>query len=359
MKKFAGLILLVSCYGSFAQKKPAAPVITRYIPLTGTIDKYPVTFHLYRINDDFSGHYYYNNTEVPIDFSGKMDKARFLNLSHLDDNEKNNEEFAGIFKDSVYSGTWSYKGKVMAFRVTHKKDNSLPFDYICTSGEKKLSPKPEYGPEDVSYEAATIWPAAGFPQPAADSLKRFIRNSFGVKNSTDEIGKILIAQKNEMLNPKEKPDEIIGFSSSNVIQVVYINPQIISFSQSSYSYTGGAHGNYGTSYTSFDLVNNKELYITDVLTDTSALKETFATIFEKKFRATYTSMISSEEKLSEVLFEDKIPINDNFLLTGKGITFHYVPYEIAAYAFGEISLYIPYKEILPHLKPEFKKLMGL
>ena len=47
------------------------------------------------------------------------------------------------------------------------------------------------------------------------------------------------------------------------------------------------------------------------------------------------------------------------MLTAKGIGFQYDPYEIAAYAYGPIFIYITFKEIQSYLKPEFKKLVGL
>jgi hypothetical protein len=36
-----------------------------------------------------------------------------------------------------------------------------------------------------------------------------------------------------------------------------------------------------------------------------------------------------------------------------------MPYEIAAYVFGEISLYIPFKELSSCLKPEFRQLLNI
>ena len=95
--------------------------------------------------------------------------------------------------------------------------------------------------------------------------------------------------------------------------------------------------------------------ITDII-DTLACRDLLSSLLEKKFRA--MNNVKKEEKLSEYLFNDSINPNDNFSLTSKGIRFNYNPYEIAASAFGEISLYIPFKELSSCLKPEFKKLIG-
>ncbi|WP_394334788.1 RsiV family protein [Niastella vici] len=69
--------------------------------------------------------------------------------------------------------------------------------------------------------------------------------------------------------------------------------------------------------------------------------------------------LKNEEKISEHIFTETIPISDNFLLTSKGIGFSYLPNELGAYALGEVFLYIPFKELDTYLKPEFKQLIGI
>ena len=354
MKIIAGIVLLISGFAAQAQKK-ASPAITRYIVMTGTIDKYPVTFHLYQVNNDFSGTYYYNSSEIPIDFTGSSDSARFLKLSHFSENDDNGELFEGVFKDSSFSGTWSYKGKLLPFYLKRQKDtDGLSFDYICTSGSKKIPKREEgFGPEELFFDAATIWPTAISKHPAADSIKQFIRESFGEKNSKEEIGKILLRRKNELLNPAT--DDIEVYSSTDQIQVIYRTPRLLTIKHLNSGYYGGAHGIYGTGYTCFSLVQNKRLELADVL-DTLAAKAVLEKLLEKKFREDYR--VKAEEKLEEVLLVDKIPANDNFLLTGKGIGFNYVPYEIGAFAMGEVKLFIPFTEIEKYLKPSFKKLLN-
>ena len=80
-------------------------------------------------------------------------------------------------------------------------------------------------------------------------------------------------------------------------------------------------------------------------------------LLEKEFVKKFP--LDEDQKLSDVLLAEKIEPGENFMLSGKGITFNYVPYEIAAYVYGQIELFIPYKQIESYLKPEFKKLMGL
>ena len=355
-KTLLHLMLIFGFYTLHAQKSSPAPVITQYLYFTGTIDKYPVTFHLYRINNKFSGCYYYNSTEQPIDISGSIEKGNFLKLTHTTgDNVP--EVLEGVFKDSSFSGTWSYKGKLLPFRITRKKEaGSLQFDYIWSSGSKKPKKEHDYDPDELSYDAATVWPTATSQHPAIEFIKQIIRNEFGEKNSQEEIGKILIRQKNSILNPVNKEDNDEPADFNITVQVEYRNDRLLTLSASSYYYNAGAaHPNHGTSYSCIDLTNKRKLDITDVL-DTLAGRATLYTLLEKKFRAAFN--IKKEEKLSEYLSENTIAPCNNFLLTTKGIGFHYNPYVIGPYALGDVYLYIPFKEIEAYLKPEFKQLIG-
>ncbi|WP_404980203.1 RsiV family protein [Chitinophaga pollutisoli] len=45
--------------------------------------------------------------------------------------------------------------------------------------------------------------------------------------------------------------------------------------------------------------------------------------------------------------------NDNFYLTNKGAVFSFVPYEIAAYAAGQITLFVPWNEIRSVVQPAY------
>lgn len=343
----------VTC--ALAQTSKPATAITRFYNFTGAIDKYPVTFYLYRINDRFSGSYYYNSSEEPIAVDGKLDNGNFLKLTCSDNEGNESEVLSGNFKDSTYSGTWSSKGKLLPFRIAQKKDNNgLVFDYISTYGEKKL-PKPEYGRTELAYSASTIWPAATATHTATALIREVIFNMFGVKPGPEEIGKVLLRLKNQQLNPVKNEEEGKTYDQSRTVHIEYLSDKLLTLSNFTYFDGGGAHGMYGTAYTCIDLTHNRQLTIANVL-DTLACRSSLQTILEKKFRAAFK--VKKEEKLSDYLLTDLISFNNNFSLTSKGIAFNYVPYEIGSYAMGEIRLFIPYKELTGCLQPEFRQWMG-
>lgn len=349
------LLLCICCMSLVIRAQKSNPVITRYYWFTGTIDKYPVTFHLYRVNNDFTGHYYYNSTEKAISLQGKMDNSRFLKLAHLDDGSKTSEKFEGTFKDSLFSGAWSSNGRMLAFRITEQPDsNGLVLDYIVAEGNKKIQKDLNHR-DKLWYDGAAVWPAPQSTHPATTFLKEVIREELGEKNSRDDIGKIMLRQKNEVLNAKANEGMHELYALSNKLQVMYRNPRLLGLQLENYTDQGGAHGLYVVSYTNIDLEQQRKLDIIDVM-DTVAASRVLGRLLQNEFRRAYK--LKKEEKIDDYLFNDTIPVSNNFLVTGKGITFSYVPYEIGPYVMGNIALFIAFKDIQVYLRPEFRKLVS-
>ena len=68
---------------------------------------------------------------------------------------------------------------------------------------------------------------------------------------------------------------------------------------------------------------------------------------------------TEEVKNSDMLLVDKIPVTDNFYFDEKNLYFHYSPYEIAAFAAGDITIPIPWTDLAGTLNEEFKSRNGL
>ena len=77
-------------------------------------------------------------------------------------------------------------------------------------------------------------------------------------------------------------------------------------------------------------------------------QKTVSTALEKALRKKYS--LNPKEDLRQFLFDEKIEATNNFAVTRKGILFNYPPYEIAAYAMGEIQLYVSFDELKAVLK---------
>lgn len=124
------------------------------------------------------------------------------------------------------------------------------------------------------------------------------------------------------------------------------------------AYIGGAHDEYGYSEKVFDLKNNKKLELKDI---TSMPKSKIEALLMKNINKinSGTTDENGEVKNSEMLLVDKIPATDNFYFDDKNLYFHYSPYEIAAFAAGDITVPVSWEELKGTLNTEFKERMKI
>jgi hypothetical protein len=122
-----------------------------------------------------------------------------------------------------------------------------------------------------------------------------------------------------------------------------LTDDIGTFTSSGNGYSGGAHGGSWVYYFNYDLNNNKLLTLNDVM-NSNFLPQLTAE-GEKIFRKV-KNLLPDQNLEDEYWFnENKFHLNENFLLTGSGITFFYNEYEISCYACGTTEIEIPYKNI--------------
>jgi len=364
MRKFRLQLLMVVAFLFFLQAGFAQ--ISWYKNLNGSIDKYPIAMHLHKMDHSFSGYYYYHSKQEPVYFTGEdttvAGKIKLLVFAGNKDEEV--EVFIFSITENTSRGVWKKNetSKSLSFSASEAKIPGLPvFEFVFTTGSYKLKPNLAESPE-ATYEAASVWPknttnSTGF-------VKKIIREAFGEQQTQEDIGKIFLYQKKQFFTDyleeyKDIADERIKDfyfmnSQSAQLMIAYSSPKIITLAHHSYSYTGGAHGNYGTGFISVDLIANKKLKLPGIL-NASGLKQ-LPKLLEKTFRRRY-GLSEKEELTAGGLFENKIEPNNNFYVTGKGIGFNYVPYEIGPYAMGEINLFIPFTELNAYLQPGFKKLI--
>ena len=114
---------------------------------------------------------------------------------------------------------------------------------------------------------------------------------------------------------------------------IYNQGGYLTVAHDAYSYSGGAHGIYGTTLHSFTDLSTRALALTDFLegpVDTAAL------------RTLLLSKIDAERLYDD---EDPLPITHNIGLTDKGLLVIYYPYEIGPYAAGQIEAEVSFAEL--------------
>ena len=363
MSKFrSSLLLCIACLSATGACLGQSD--SWYKPYSGAIDKYAVTMHLHKAGHKYSGYYYYNSNEELVYFSGEDTTAPggSIRLSAFIPGEGADESFTFSISGKVVAGEWNPgKNKPLSFSAT-ETNAALAFDYIYTEGSASLRPAMKGSPA-ATFEAASIWPKGNASQVAF--LKKIITEEFDAKNSNEDIGKIFLRQKKKFFadyinDNKEIKDEDLkeaysfNMDQSDQVMIAYQSPKLILLACTNYAYTGGAHGNYGTSYIPVDLMSNKKIGLNDVINKAGQPK--LARLLEKSFRKAYS--LKATDSLSESgLFGNSIEPNANFYVTTKGIGFCYNPYEIGPYAMGEIKVFIPFTELYAYLQPGFKKLI--
>src|SRR4030095_4447118 len=324
----------------------------------GKIGDYPVTFHLNRYDDNIGGYYYYDKYMVPLVVSGSF-TGDSLNLSAYLISYKG-EYFNGIFKSGLYSGEWGTDDseKKLNFRIEEDKELSSLFDYVFVNDEKKLIKNFNNSPAAAYFEAS-VWPTER--NPDKERLRYILCSEQNAPTDLTNITTQFYKNQQEFFDgffkdnkdlTKKQLENIEMAVSYNLeinshLQIVYIDENILVTSAYSWSYTGGAHGNYATWYGVYDLKTKKRLKVPDVFTEDGI--DTFTGLLEKNYRK--QNNVADSVKLDQELAVDTIPVTDDFFVTPGCVMFDYPPYQISAYAAGEIRIYIQMEEVKNYLTP--------
>ena len=308
----------------------------------GSIGNNEIEMHLYTEGKALSGFYYYAKTQDPIPFSGLLypkDKTKTLRLTAtLSDNST--EFFVLTLRQDSLTGKWNRDKKTLVVQVLEDTAVTRLYQYVCVNGYKNIKPQSN-GITTISYQTSTIWPAKN----NNDALQILIGNELGFKNNVDNINNELLKQKNTILSQK-LTEEYITYGLSNTIQIAYSNSKLMVLRYENYVNTGGIHGETGNTYLVFDNINKRKITLSELI-DTA--DNAWSKILENQYRV--VNKIAKAALLSETLLVDTIPISNNFYITTKHIVFCYLPYEIGAYAMGNILIKIPIETIKDKLKP--------
>jgi hypothetical protein len=139
----------------------------------------------------------------------------------------------------------------------------------------------------------------------------------------------------------ERPSAMLNYEEQTSTQVLYQGGNLLSLGFFTYSYSGGAHGINTTFGASYDLRTGRRLRYDD--------------IFRPEAQAQLPALLAPAvrplvdlkpgEPLDKALFVKQMPVTHNVFLTAGGVEFIYQPYEIAAYAQGEVRVFLPLAQV--------------
>jgi len=138
----------------------------------------------------------------------------------------------------------------------------------------------------------------------------------------------------------DNPPYITAWTWEKNIQRLYESAQILVCRLREYSFTGGAHGRQVTQYWNFDLETGYPISLSKlVIREKFPALQNFA---EQTFRK--RNGIPCDESLEKYGYwfeDDRFRLPENFGIAADTLTFLYNPYEIAAYAYGTITIRLP------------------
>ena len=347
-----------------------------YKHFKGTVDTFAVTMDLVQIKNqspefdlyNYRGHYYYDKYQEPIAFYGELDSMGNIVLHESNLQQKDIFFVGKMDANGSFSGTWQDTSRQRKLPFTLKEtfaDGVISMDFHDFHDSLKLwknsvkSPMAEFDmlcllpSKSVDAGIATFLKDKIFMSFKGDSLEKSYAN-ISVENLRNAIRDTFFASYLDML-AQEKPDStvevpaMLNYAESNAMSIVFNEKGLLSVGFGTYEYTGGAHGNHATSLVTYDLMQKKALTLKDVFLPKyeKTINKALANAARRQFN------MKPNEPLSNNLFDNSIESTNNFCITPKGILFLYNPYEIAAYAYGEIELFIPFEEIKSVVNPRF------
>lgn len=123
-------------------------------------------------------------------------------------------------------------------------------------------------------------------------------------------------------------------------KIIFQNDHYISFVNTLYAYTGGAHGNKIEDYYTFSLKTNQLINADSFFKNNSC---------DAILKLQKLALKEKAEDMSEFYLEG-LTCTLNFYITKKGVLFHYNQYEIASYASGSFDILIKTQDISPFIK---------
>lgn len=340
----------------------------------------PVSLFLTRLSGDseenekeYSGYYYYHRRGLPI--SLEMGEAKdggklVLREPAPDDPGKPDapQTYTGIWildtgEGSSLHGVWKSGDGKRTLPVSLKEaypDGSFRFQLHHLGRDHHLRVNGNTGGEERSLK---------FPQIDADTPAARRINA-AIRRAVSEV----INGEDEDVNPAPKPpkapnieqirkrffDQAVGndslgdddfpriYSYHYQWSVVTNDDGVVSLEFMWDDYTGGAHGNFGFGYFVFDAATGEQVQLEDIAL--AGFRKRWAELGGRALRK--AQGLKADAPLSEAgLFEDTLELNDAWCALPEGIQFSYDPYEIGPYALGQIAFTLPWKDILPDLKP--------
>ncbi len=208
--------------------------------------------------------------------------------------------------------------------------------------------------EEKTAENGTVYLTRSWTYPvisiegndaAAEKINADIRSrvdSFRANTEVEEWAKEGYEYKTE-----ELPDDtFLSYSEDLSFAAQRADSNVISFTESFYAYTGGAHGNSDTRGVNYNAKTGELISFTDLSDDSAAFHEDTLAYNQKLAEtASYQERMFSSESITDGSLEAVLYADDVWYLSTSGLVFMSAPYALGPYAAGTIEFIIPYSDL--------------
>ncbi len=300
--------------------------------------------------------YWHQGTLSPVYAEGRADSAGVLHLMNDVRSENPTEFFTGSLTSRKLVGALKAENPKQIELLENYGEGSLRFEGFTKADSIKLINKPNSpeGHVDVAY----LIPSSVDPAIDANKISTMLLPFyFGDKSKApdirtgaqQEIGFFRDDYTSVGKNFNGEFGAAFNWQSFSESRVVFNNKYILSLQVSRYEYTGGAHGFSSSEFRVIDLKSAKRLKLEDVFNKN--YRSSLIKLIEQNLRTTFR--ISKEKTLEEGgLLVPAVEPTENFFLTDKGIGFVYNPYEIAAYSYGNVEVFLSFDQVSKIIKED-------
>jgi hypothetical protein len=318
---FLKCVILTLCFLT-AQAQSSPPARFYYL---GKIGTYPAQLELSFDGENLKGHYFYESVGLPIKLTQTKKGASYYDfvLEERPDETTVTGTWQGKLSSTLeefgktFSGTWtSPDGKILEFSFERVADFT-----------------------EVSFHKNRLDISSSFPifEGVLESFDVTINPSESLQNDLDSFTEGLKKEREGLLGN--------GWSEDQRYEIIYGSEQLLSLSSRSYLYMGGAHGLSGLSASSYlnTGVNVEELELTDLFEGTAPSAKLLDYITQDLKRQNASFILDG----STILDAENL---QNFLLSPRGISFYYNPYEVGSYAEGIFEVVVPFDLVKDELR---------
>lgn len=161
------------------------------------------------------------------------------------------------------------------------------------------------------------------------------------------------------VEPEESREE--PYVSDATIQVLRFDKHLLILELDYYDETGGAHPNHGCTTMNYDPSTGNFVELADTLTDSDSFAATIRKAMEKEYDEETMQAIDEYYYYDEDTDSSPDPFQNHldkdtysWVINEKGLTIFFSPYDIAPYAYGDISVELSYEDYPDLIKEKYR-----